>query len=312
MIVDVHTRIWASTEQLGLAAESLRRRRTEPWQRPTATAGEHDEAMAPIENAIILGFESRLLGASIPHEQVAGYVAAQPGKYLGFAGIDPTADHPVRSLERALAMGLVGVVISPAAQGFHPSDTRAMELYEACEAKGVPLLIEPSGPMAREAKLEFAQPYLLDEVARTFPKLRMVLGAFGHPWIDQGLTLIGKHPTVFGDLSELIARPWQLYNALVLAHQQGVTSQILFGSNFPFGTPEKAIIAVYSVNSLVQGTNLPTVPREQLRSIVERDTLTCLGLSIPPASASRASESRISTKVGDDAPRSAMVEEFAK
>lgn len=281
MIVDVHTRVWESSEQLGQAVESLRRRRDEPWNRPCASVDEHDAAMEPVANAVILGFESQLLGASIPHEKVAEYVARDPARYLGFAGIDPTAGHCEQSLERAINLGLTGVVISPGAQGVHPSDTRAMALYEACQEKRLPVLVESGATLARASHMEFSLPYQLDEVARTFPELRIVLSSLGHPWIEQGLALIAKHPTVYADLSELIGRPWQLYNALVLAHQHGVMNQLVFGSNFPFCTPEKAIVTIYSVNTHVQGTHMPTVPREQLRSIVERDTLSCLGLPTP-------------------------------
>ena len=34
----------------------------------------------------------------------------------------------------------------------------------------------------------------------------------------------------------------------------------------------------YSINQFAQGTNLPVVPREALRGIVERDALGLLGL----------------------------------
>ncbi|MBI1826779.1 MAG: hypothetical protein HYR83_10400, partial [Planctomycetes bacterium] len=36
--------------------------------------------------------------------------------------------------------------------------------------------------------------------------------------------------------------------------------------------------SLYGLNHLVQGTHLPAVPREQLRGIVERDTLNLLGI----------------------------------
>ena len=309
MIVDVHTRVFTSTDQLGGAAERLRRGRGEPWRRVTATAEDHDRAMARVDAALILGFESRLLGASISHEQVAQCVEHNPRRYLGFAGIDPTAGDPVASLERARALGLAGVTVSPAAAGFHPTDTRAMALFEAMEQHNIPLLVDPGTRWAREARMEFGQPHLLDELARSLPRLKIVVAGLGHPFIDQGLALIAKHPTVFADLSELVLSPWQLYNTLVLAHQQRVTDQLLFGSNFPLATPEQAIVTIYSVNTFVQGTHLPTVPREQLRSIVERDALRCLGLSAGPATASVKAPASLPAAGDDQAPTSADADE---
>ncbi len=283
MIVDVHTRVWDNAGQLGRAEETLRRRTTEAWDRPDASADAHHEAMQPVRSALVLGFDSAYLGANISHEHVAGYVCKDPGKFLGIAGIDPTRGGAVKSLERARELGLVGVTVSPAAQACHPTDTRAMELYEACQAMNVPVLFESATLLARDAKLEFAQPYLLDEVARTFPELKIVVSSLGDPWVHQCLTLIDKHPTVYADLSDMACRPWQLYNALILAHQQDATERILFGSNFPFCMPEQAIVSIYSINTFTQGTSLPSVPREQLRSIIERDALVCLGLRSPEA-----------------------------
>ncbi len=279
MIIDAHTRIWRQAEQLGRVAEALRRRLPEPWTRPDATTDAHDVAMEAVDAAIILGFESQLLEAHIGIDDVAARVAQQPRRYVGFAGIDPTAGRAVQRLEQALEAGLVGVTVSPAAQGCHPTDTRAMALYEACEARGVPVFFDAGIALAREAMFEFAQPYLLDEVARTFPNLRIVISSFGHPWVEQGLTLLRKHPTVYAGLADLILSQWQLYTALLQAYQQQVIDQIIFGSNFPFCTPERAIRTIYSINSIVQGTQLPSIPREQLRSIVERNTFECLGLS---------------------------------
>jgi predicted TIM-barrel fold metal-dependent hydrolase len=278
MIVDVHTRVWDNADQLGRAEETLRRRPSKPWQRPDASPDAHNTAMDPVSHALVLGFDSDYLGASITHEQVASYICKDPEKYLGIAGIDPTRGDAVKSLERARALGLVGVTVSPAAQACHPCDTRAMELYEACQAMKFPVLFEAATLLARDAKLEFAQPYLLDEVARTFPELKIVVTSLGNPWVHQCLTLLDKHPTVYADLSDLSARPWQLYNALILAHQQNATERILFGSNYPFCEPEKAMVSIYSINTFTQGTPLPSIPREQLRSIIERDTLVCLGL----------------------------------
>lgn len=279
MIVDVHTHIWESPEQLGRgSSRRILRAVDQPWDRPDASSSAHDDAMSPVTRAFILGFESAHLGASIPAQQVAGYVARHPEKYLGFAGIDPLADGYLKKVDEAKQLGMVGVTVSPSAQGFHPAHSRAMRLYEKCEALGFPVLVHPVTHLSAEAKLEFSQPYFFDEIARAFPKLKLVIAQVGYPWVDQTLVLLGKHENVFADISDVVSRPWQLYNVLHSAHSLHVIDRLLFGSDFPFCTPQKAITTIYSVNTLTAGTPLPSVPREQLRSIVERDVFTCLGL----------------------------------
>src|SRR5213079_704742 len=174
---------------------------------------------------------------------------------------------------------LRGVTISPASQDFHPSDSRAMKVYAEAEALGMPILVHPVGQFTEQSKLEFARPYLLDEVARSFPRLRIVIAQLGQPWVDETICMLGKHPNVFADVSGLLRRPWQAYSALVSAHQYQVIDKLLFGSDFPYTSATECIEALYSINQVAQGTNLPVVPREALRGIVERDTLNLLGLS---------------------------------
>lgn len=282
-IVDVHAHVWESPEQLGAdAAAVLRRRDVAPWERADASVDALDRAMSTVQRAVLLGFQSQFLGASISHEQVAACVAHDPGKYIGFAGIDPMDRGFLASVDRAVELGLKGVVISPAAQNFHPSHTRAMKLYSRCDELGLPVLVHLGTHFGTAAVLGYSQPHLYDEPARSFPGLRFVIAQLGHPWIDPALVLLSKHQNVYADLSDLTRRPWQLYNALLLAYQQGVMGQLLFGSDFPFMTPEQAIVAIYSINSFAQGTSLPSIPREQLRQIVEHNALESLGIE-PPA-----------------------------
>ncbi len=279
MICDIRTRLWTSPESLGeQIAAHLRRRRGEPWDALPAGTEAFDRAMQTVDQAVIHGFESALLGAAITPEQVAEHVARQPGHYLGFAGIDPTQPDALAKLDRATELGLVGVTVSPSGQGFHPCHSDAFKLFEACAQRGLPVFVEPMGTLVGPARLEFDRPSLLDEVARDLPTLKLVLGGLADPYIDESLAVLAKHPQVFADLSALVQRPWRMYNALVNARERGVIDQLLFGSGFPFCDPEQAIVTLYSVNGIAQGTPLPSVPRELLRTIVQRDALGALGL----------------------------------
>ena len=299
MIVDCHTHVWQSPEQLGqLDLGELQAQRTlaprakgagastRPTNRgvwrsiPSADTDHHYQQTQVVDKTIVLGFKSVYLRAEVPNKYVAEYVNRYPQKLIGFAGIDPTERAAVDELRSAkFDLHLRGITISPANQDFHPSDSRAMRVYEEAEKLGMPVLVHPHGPMTEASKLEFGRPYLFDDVARSFPKLRLVIAQLGQPWIDETIVLLGKHPNVYTDVSGLLKRPWQAYNALVAAHENQVIDKLLFGSDFPYTGVTECIEALYSINQIAQGTNLPMVPREALRGIVERDTLTLLGLS---------------------------------
>ncbi len=274
MIVDCHTQIWSSNDQLGRAAPSV------PPAMP-ADEGHHVEATNPVDKVIVLAFRSRALDAEVPNESVADYVRRHATKMIGFAGIDPNERDWLEDLRIAQDdLGFKGVTLSPENQDFHPSDTRAMRLYEECLRRSMPIMFLHDH-RSSSSRLEFAQPLLLDEVALEFPTLRMVIGGIGYPWVDQTLVLLAKHRHVYADIAGLVGQPWILYTALLSAFELGVMDKLLFGSDFPFRLPAACIEALYSVNQFGHGSNLPAIPREQLRGIVERNTLERLGIGVP-------------------------------
>ncbi|MBN2448123.1 MAG: amidohydrolase family protein [Phycisphaerae bacterium] len=277
MIVDCHTKVWDSPAWLGGAAPADE---VEPAQ---ADAAHHLEAVDPVDHAIVHGLKSRYLGAEIPNDFVSKYVQRYSSKMIGFAGIDPTDPDCLTNVRIAQEdLNLKGVTIAPAIQGFHPADTHAMRVYEACVQRGLPLFIEQYH-RSPSAKMEFARPMLVDEIAREFPGLRIVLTHLGFPWVEETIAVLGKHKYVYADVAGILRRPWLAYNALLGAHEYGVMDKLLFGSDFPYRMPAAGIETLYSVNQVSHGTNLITIPREQLRGVVERDALTLLGIDHPRA-----------------------------
>src|SRR5205085_1141069 len=106
MIVDCHTHIWQSPDQLGqMELGELPRNPRDPRNRPpragnpnrtawrsvpAADPDHHWAQSAAVDKSIVLGFKSRYLRADIPNKFVADYVARYPQKLIGFAGIDPS------------------------------------------------------------------------------------------------------------------------------------------------------------------------------------------------------------------------------
>ncbi len=293
MIVDCYTHIWESPGQLGRVVEALRRRSRVPSgrsvgdQEPRANATRHYAASKAADATIVVGFKSEYLGADISNDTVADYVKTHPERLIGFAGIDPTnRAAALEEIDRATSeLGMKGIAISPAAQDLHPSSSNMEAVYEHAESLGLPVMFHQGIQISSECKLEYAQPVLLDAVAREYPKLKIIIAHLGYPWISEALVLLGKHSNVYSDISWLLHQPWEAYQALLSAYQYGVMDKLLFASGFPFNSATESIETLYGLNHLCAGTNFPRIPRESLRGIVECDAISRLGIrhDAPPS-----------------------------
>jgi uncharacterized protein len=276
MIVDCHTHMWRaehwgeeitveSTRALGRAVDL-----NVNWE-------DHERAMQQVDKAIVFGLWARHVGLVVPNDYIAAYVATNARKLIGFASIDPNEIGYLDELHHAVEdLGLKGVKLGPIYQNYHPMDERVLPIYEYCERNHLPIIIHQGATFPRRAPLKFAFPIQLEEVALSYPDLVMVIAHLGHPWIAETVVLIRKHPNLYADLSALHYRPWQFYNAMMLALEYGVMDKILFGSDYPFTTPEATLQALYDINEIPGRSGLPEIPIEKVRMIIHRDTLALL------------------------------------
>lgn len=258
MIVDCHTHIKCAAKNVEVS--------------------EHLAAAETVDVCIVLPApEDSSEGAN---EVVSDYVGKHKEKMIGFAVLEPTKDKiSVKNLSASMdELGLKGTVLYCSQCGFHPAHSRAMKFYESAQELGLPVFFHNSGALGPQAVLDYAQPYLLDEVAREFSALKIVIGTMGAPFVEQTLSMVAKHRNVYADLTIKPSNVWQVYNMVVAAHECGVMDKLLFGSGFPFGKAKECIETLLSFNKLLADTNLPTVPRDNIQSIVERDTLEVLGI----------------------------------
>lgn len=276
-MIDCHTHVGERRHFSGAFIDDMVRA-WGPQANPARSLEEHWEAVAPVDKAIVLAFAAPRIGFDVPNEYVADYVAQHPEKLVGFASVDANDPVAVAQLRRGVEMGLRGLKLAPTYQGFDPLSPAALEICEAAEDLGLPILWHQGTTFVREAELRWALPLQIDQVAIKFPRLKIVIAHMGHPWIDDALVVVRKHPNVFADVSALHPRPWQLYNALVSAVEYGVADKLLFGTDWPFVALEPSIAGLRAVNRFTEGTALPRIPDAVIEGILERPTFELLGL----------------------------------
>jgi Tat protein secretion system quality control protein TatD with DNase activity len=259
MIVDCHTHIKPTVEDTGTS--------------------EHLAAAETVDVCFVLASPDG--PSDQANKKLSQYVNKHKEKMVGFAVVEPGNDKISTNHLKSIPdkLGLKGAVLYCAACGFHPTHSRAMRFYESAQELDLPVFFHNSGnPLGGNAVLEYAQPFLLDEVAREFTNLKIIIGSMGVPFVEQTLAMVGRHKNVYADLTIHPNRVWQTYNMVVAAHENGVMDKLLFGSGFPTATSGQCIETLLGFNMLLADTNLPTVPRVSIRNVIERDTLELLGI----------------------------------
>jgi uncharacterized protein len=270
MIIDCHTHIWDVEKHLGseMITDYMR-----VWggsiDSLKSTPEIHMDAMSKIDRAVVLAFKSLFFGINVPNEFVAEYVNRDPKKFIGFCSVDPNHPDAVSELKKCIQdLHMKGLKLSPVYQNFDPNSDKAYKVFEAAQELSIPVIIHQATTFLRRAPLKFAYPSLIDSVATTFKDLKIILAHLGHPWEDEAIVVIRKHPNVYADISALTPRPFRLYQKLISCIEYGVADKLLFGSDFPFTKPHQAIKDLLNLNKIVKGTNLPKIPSEIIKSII--------------------------------------------
>jgi predicted TIM-barrel fold metal-dependent hydrolase len=235
---------------------------------------------APFDKVVVFGAKARLNGLWVPDDYVAAFVARAPAKLIGFAACDPTQPHYMDELRIGIdELHLGGVKMMPMYAGFDPRDARCDPVYAFCESRGLPILFHSGTTFNRAAPLGFTRPWLWDEVAIKHPELRMILAHVGHPFCEECLVVIRKHPHVYADISALHYRPWQFYNMLIAAQEYNVAHKLLNGTDYPFTTGQGSIDGLRNINHIIGNSGLPRVTEKTIEGILNRDALSLLNLS---------------------------------
>lgn len=114
------------------------------------------------------------------NDYIAEAVRAHPDRLVGFASVNPWyGERGVEELERAVGMGLSGLKLHPALQGFFANDELVYSLIEKSRELGIPIYVHTNTPV-------HAMPFQVADLAEQFPDVPFVLGhmGFADGWTD--------------------------------------------------------------------------------------------------------------------------------
>ncbi|MFO0944557.1 MAG: amidohydrolase family protein [Planctomycetota bacterium] len=170
------------------------------------------------------------------NDEVAAIAKQFPGRVYGAACVNLEKPvEAVKELERAVKeLGFIALRIIPWLWNRPPNDKLYYPLYVKCIELDIPFCTQVghTGPLA-PSETGRPIPYI-DEIALTFPELKIVGGHIGYPWTDEMIALAWKHANVYIDTSAYLPR----YYPPSLLHFMNTygKDKVLFATNFPMLT----------------------------------------------------------------------------
>lgn len=165
-----------------------------------------------------------------------------PDKIIGIAGMNlMNPEIALADIDRYVLNGpCQGVIVEP---GFNfqpllPNDDGIYPIYEKCEKNNIPVLISCGDYTA--PSYEFHKPCYIEDVAKTFPKLKISLGHAAWPWTTEIAHVTFKYDNLYisPDLYLMNAPGSQDY---IAAANYFIPEKILYGSAYPVAGMKDAI-----------------------------------------------------------------------
>lgn len=157
--------------------------------------GEMDDA--GVDHGVIMGQRGAEKWGNASNDDIAQIVADYPGRFTGFAGIDPNGDVVADARHAVETLGLSGIALVPG-WGDPPVLDDAPQLaglYEWCAAESVPVSVTASHFIGPD--MLHAHPVHLQRVALQFPELTLIVAHGGWPWTTAAVALAMRCMNVY-------------------------------------------------------------------------------------------------------------------
>jgi len=183
-----------------------------------------------IVKAVILPEMNPDVTGMVPNEYVIEFCTGQ-NIFLPFCTINPSlVSQPDREFRNLVRKGVRGLKLYPSYSHFFPNDSFFYPVYEIAEAEGLPVLVHTGSSVFKGAKIKYADPIHLDEVAADFPDLSIVMAHSGRGlWYEKAFFLSRLHPNLYMEISGLPPKNLLKY----FPEMERNSDKIVYGSDWP-------------------------------------------------------------------------------
>ncbi len=192
-----------------------------------------------------------------------------PNNIFGLYGVNPRKRMDgVRELEDAiLNKGFVGLHIHPHGFGVSPNHEWYYPFYAKCEELGAVVAVS-MGHTLDFMPGEVARPMELDKVALYFPRLKIICGHTGWPWVEEAIAIASKHPNVYIGTSGYAPKYWQPELLRFMDSRRG-RSKTIWGTDYPLVRHPESMEQIRQLG--LRPETLQAVLHDNARSVFDFD-----------------------------------------
>ena len=203
-------------------------------------------------------------------EDMLPIIEHNPARFRLMANLNPYLHYPlVGELKRQISLGAVGLKLHPVHGTFAPNDLMLYPAYAHCEREGFPVVYHCGTSVFPGATNRYADPALMEDVARDFPDLTIVLAHGGRGWwYDAAAFITLMRPNVHIEISGL--PPGKLPDYYGNFDLERLARKMIFGTDWP-GAPSPSANARAVANLGLTDQTLARVLHENATRIYRLD-----------------------------------------
>ncbi len=183
-----------------------------------------------IEKAVILPEISPITSGVVTNEYVLEFCQDED-ILIPFCTVNPSlSPRPAEDIKKYIQMGAEGIKLYPSYNHFYPNEDRLSPVYALAEEHQLPVLVHTGSSVFKGAKIKYAHPIHLDDVATDFPNVRFLMAHSGRGlWYKEAFFLSRIHPNLYLEVSGLPPQKLLEYFPQMEKH----IDKFVYGSDWP-------------------------------------------------------------------------------